>query len=292
MKGASYSIKDLEILSGIKAHTIRIWEKRYNLLVPDRTDTNIRYYSDNDLRKILNVSLLVRNGYRISRVAAWNEKKVADTVLEVSESKTSKNDYIERLMLLVINFDQSDFSRLTDEIIRQMGLEEAVPQVFFNLFARIGIYWQVGSVFPAQEHFVTYLFRQKLIGEIEKMGEDAPKGKTILFFLMENELHELSLLYYAYLARKYGYQVIYLGQSVPFSDLKKVSLQLKTDYVFSAFVNSIQKEDLESYLEDLKNVFDHHKIFITGGQVQFHTPELPRNVKVVKDFHDFKKYLT
>ena len=291
MKGASYTIKDLEILSGIKAHTIRIWEKRYNLLIPERTDTNIRYYNDNDLRKILNVSLLVRNNFRISRVAAWNEEKVAEMVLEVSELKTSKNDYVERLLLYMINFDHSGFIKLTDEIIREMGLEEAVPQVFFNLFARIGIYWQVGSVFPAQEHFVTYLFRQKLIAEIDKPQAVEQNGKTFLFFLMERELHELSLLYYAYLARKYGYQVIYLGQSVPFDDLKKVSLQVKTDYVFSAFVNSIQKEDLESYLEELKNVFNHHKIFITGGQVQFHTPDLPRNVKVVKDFHDFKKYL-
>jgi DNA-binding transcriptional MerR regulator len=291
MKGTGYSIKDLEILSGIKAHTIRIWEKRYNLLVPDRTDTNIRYYNDNDLRRILNVSLLVRNGFKISKVATWDDERIKSSVLEVSVSKTSKNDFVERLLLLMINFDNRGFIRLTDEIISEMGLEEAVPQVFFNLFIRIGTYWQVGSVFPAQEHFVTHIFRQKLMAEIDKLGLPDQSESTILFYLAENELHEVSLLYYAYLARKLNYQVIYLGQSVPFDDLKKMVVQMKIDYVFSAFINSIQKEELESYLNELKNIFGHQKIFITGGQVQHHHPVLPRNVKVVKDFHDFKKYL-
>jgi DNA-binding transcriptional MerR regulator len=278
-------------LSGIKAHTIRIWEKRYDLLRPERTDTNIRYYGDDDLRKMLNVALLVRNGFKISKIAAWDDEKVRDSILSVTESKTSESDYIDRLILSMINFDNISFIALINEIINKYGFEEAVEKVFFNLFTRIGTYWQVGSVFPAQEHNVTHIFRQKLIVEIDKLENSNKKKATFLFFLPENELHEISLLYYNFLAKKAGYQVIYLGQSVPFNDLQKLASQMKIDFIFTAFINSIQKEDLEKYLADLKGIFESQKVFITGGQLQFHDPKLPRNVKVVKNYREFKKYL-
>ena len=291
MKATGYSIKDLEVLSGIKAHTIRIWEKRYHLLEPKRTDTNIRFYSDDDLRKMLNVSLLVKNGFKISKVAKWAPEKIKENVLQVTGSKTSENDYIDRLMLHMINFDNISFSRLSDEIIGTLGLEDAVSKVFFEFFVRIGTYWMVGSVFPAQEHYVTNIFRQKLIAEIDKLGDESKKGTSILFFLPENEMHELSLLFYAYMAKKLGYNVIYLGQFVPYEDLLKIQEKVEVEHVFTAFINSIEKEELEQYLVDLKNLFDKQKVFITGWQLQIHQPELPRNVKIVKDYKDFNKYL-
>lgn len=291
MKEAGYSIKDLEVLSGIKAHTIRIWEKRYNLLEPDRTDTNIRYYSDDDLRKMLNVSLLVKNGFKISKVSDWDESKIKENVLEVTRQQTNESDYIERLLLHMVNFDNVSFGRLTDEIVSELGLEEAISKVFFDFFVRLGTYWQVGSVFPAQEHYVTNLFRQKLIAEIDKLGLESERDSSILFFLPEKELHELSLLFYSYLARKMGYNVIYLGQFVPFDDLKRIKEKIKVDYVFTAFINSVAKEELEQFLVDVKNLFDKQKIFITGWQLKIHEPALPRNVKMIKDYKDFKKYL-
>ncbi len=291
MKTAGYSIKDLEVLSGIKAHTIRIWEKRYNLLNPERTETNIRYYNDDDLRKILNVALLVKNGYKISKVSKWDEYKLRDSVLEVTRTKTSEGDYIDRLLLHMINFDNISFSRLTDEIMAALGFEDAVSKIFFDFFVKIGTYWQVGSVFPAQEHYVTHIIRQKLIAEIDKLGVDNERDASILFFLPEKEMHELSLLFYAYLARKMGYNVIYLGQFVPYEDLVKIQQMIKIDFVFTAFINSIPKEELEKYLADLKHLFAKQKVFITGWQLQIHEPELPRNVKIVKDYKEFKKYL-
>ncbi len=291
MKNTSYSIKDLEVLSGIKAHTIRIWEKRYNLLEPFRTETNIRYYDDNDLKRILNISLLVRNGYKISKVSVWDDERIKESVLKLNSSKVTGEDIIERLIMHMLNFENDEFSGLVNKTIEEFGLEEVVPRVFFELFIRIGTYWQVGSVFPAQEHFISNIIRQKIIAEIEKLKTDNKNGKSILFFLPENEWHELSLLYYSYLARKYDYQIYYLGQSLPFDDLEKISKQLQTDYVFVAFVNSVQKEDLENYLAGLKEIFSAQKIFITGGQIEVHNPDLPRNVKVVRNYHDFKKYL-
>lgn len=291
MQETSYSIKDLEVLSGIKAHTIRIWEKRYNLLVPQRTDTNIRFYTDDDLRKILNISLLVRHGFKISKVARWSDEKIREAILELTQSGSSESDYIDQLLMYMINFDDAGFTRVTNEVINKMGMEEAISKVFFQLFVGIGTFWQVGSIFPAQEHFVTNIFRQKLIVEIDKLETNNGKGTTILFYLPENEYHEISLLFYSYLAHKYGYHVIYLGQTVPFDDLKKIAAQIQIDYVFTAFIHSVEKEELENYLNELKNLFGHQKIFITGGQIQQYNPELPRNIKVIKDYHDFKKYL-
>jgi MerR family transcriptional regulator, light-induced transcriptional regulator len=291
MKDKGYSIKDLEVLSGIKAHTIRIWEKRYNLLIPERTDTNIRYYSDDDLRRMLNISLLVRTGYKISKVATWADEKIKEKVLEISKRKTSESEYIDRLILHMVNFDSRSFYKLTSDVIKELGLEDAVTKVFFEFFVRVGTYWQVGSVFPAQEHYVTNIFRQKLIAEIEKLGIGENRDATFLFFLPENELHEMSLLFYSYLALKMGYHVIYLGQFVPREDLEKIQKQVKIDYCFTAFINSVSKEDLENYLVSLKELFGKQKIFITGWQLQLHQPVLPRNVKIVKDYKEFKKFL-
>jgi methanogenic corrinoid protein MtbC1 len=191
----------------------------------------------------------------------------------------------------MVNFDNRSFYKLTSDVIKEMGLEDAVTKVFFEFFVRVGTYWQVGSVFPAQEHYVTNIFRQKLIAEIEKLGIGENRDATFLFFLPENELHEMSLLFYSYLALKMGYHVIYLGQFVPWEDLEKVQKQVKIDYCFTAFINSVSKEDLENYLVSLKELFGKQKIFITGWQLQLHQPALPRNVKIVKDYKEFKKFL-
>ncbi|MGM0620083.1 MAG: MerR family transcriptional regulator [Bacteroidota bacterium] len=290
MKEAGYSIKDLEVLSGIKAHTIRIWEKRYNLLIPKRTDTNIRFYSDKDLRKMLNVSMLVRNGFKISKVARMGENQIAEKILSLTSQKATESDYIDRLILQMVNFDNKGFYNLASEIIEDKGLEDAVSKIFFDFFVRVGTFWQVGSIFPAQEHYVSAIFRQKLIAEIDKLGIDSTRDSTILFFLPEGELHEMSLLFYSYLARKMGYNVIYLGQFVPFQDLNKIQEHVKIDFAFTAFINSVLKEDLENYLEQLKELFNDQKIFITGWQLQLHKPNIPRNVKIVKDYHEFKKF--
>lgn len=291
MKEQGYSIKDLEVLSGIKAHTIRIWEKRYDLLKPHRTETNIRCYTDDDLRRMLNVSMLVKNGFKISRIAELDDSEIKEKVLSVADGEVSEADYLERLMMHMLNFDNVGFYNLTNNAIENFGFEDAVFKVFFPLFERIGTFWQVGSIFPAQEHYVTSIFRQKVIAEIDKLGMNTWRNKNMLFFLPEDEMHEMSLLFYAYLAQKYGYNIIYLGQFVPFSDLKKIQEHKKIDYVFTSFINSLPKEELNDYLLNLKTLFNEQKIFITGYQVKLHSPELPRNVKIVKDYREFKRYL-
>lgn len=291
MKEAVYAIKDLEILSGIKMHTIRIWEKRYGLLTPNRTETNIRYYGDDDLRRLLNVSMLVKNGFKISKVASWSDEEIRDKVIEISKTKTGAADYIERFMLLLIEFDLAGFENLFNEVTGKYGFEEACSEVFFRLFERVGTYWQAGSVFPAQEHLVSNFYRQKLLVETDRLKVAAETAKAILFFLPEGEWHELGLLFYAYLAKKQGFRTIYLGQSVPFDDLARVNAKLELHSVFTSFVNPLSKEDLEDYLQQLKTVFSRQRVFITGLQVKEHNPALPRNFKTVKDYREFRKFL-
>ncbi len=291
MKTEGYTIKDLELLSGIKMHTIRIWEKRYNLLNPDRTDTNIRRYDDNDLRRLLNISLLTKSGIKISKVARWEKIQIKEKVLEITETKTSDTEYVDRFLIMMINFDNFGFEKLLKDILDKYDFEEAYFNIFFKLFERVGTYWQVGALFPAQEHYVINIFRQKIIAAIDQLDTSRKKSSTMVFFLSESELHEMSLLFYSYLAQKQGYNVIYLGQLVPFEDLEKLNSIKEVDFVFTAFVNSITKPDLEYYLSRLKSTFQKQKIFITGYQVQNIEPALPRNVKVVKNYKEFLKFL-
>lgn len=292
MKERLYSIRDLEILSGIKAHTIRIWEKRYNLLSPDRTETNIRLYSDYDLRKILNVAFLVNQGFKISRVCTWDDARIADEIINLQQENPDSESFMERLTVHLINFDGHSFTRLTEEIISLYGFDEAINRVFFPFFEKIGVFWQVGSIFPAQEHYISNLFRQKLIVEIDRLGPGSPAQDIMLFYLHENEMHELSLLYYSYLARKAGYQLYYLGQNIPIDDLRRLSSLERITSVFTIFINSIEKEELQHYLGDLKAIFAGRKVYISGLQVKNHDPVIPKDFHVIGSYLDFKKMIT
>ncbi len=278
-------------MSGIKAHTIRIWEKRYNLLDPDRTDTNIRLYSDNDLKRLLNISFLVYRGYKISKVSTWDEQKLSDEILKQQYANSDVDTYLDRMTVHMVNFDGYSFTRISDEIIQRYGFDEAIRTVFFPFFEKIGVFWQVGSIFPAQEHYISNLFRQKLIVEIDKLDSGLPDADIMLFYLHENEMHEISLLYYSYLARKKGFQVYYLGQNVPMVDLQRLGKVDSIKYVFTAFINSIERSELEKYLVEISKLFKDKKIMITGRQLNILTPQIPSEFSVIESYHDFDKFI-
>ena len=288
-----YSIKDLEHLSGIKAHTIRIWEKRYNLLDPDRTDTNIRSYSDADVRRILNVAMLVKSGYKISNVALFDEQKLQSEVIRINRSLTDPDKNIDQLLFLTVNLDSLGFENMMNLIISQNGFRKTIEQVIFPFFAKIGILWQTGSIFTAHEHFVSNLIRNRLIRETGNF-ESNEASKTVLFFLRENEWHELGLLYFNFLAAQAGLRCVYLGQSLPFEDLTNLltASKSKYDFVCTSFIHAIEKAELERYLANLSLVFNQNKILIAGRQVAIHKPKLPSNVAVVKNSNDFIRKVT
>ncbi len=285
----NYTIKDLETLSGIKAHTIRIWEKRYGLLEPERTTTNIRYYSDEELRKLLNVSMLVKHGYKISKVSVFDINQIHQEVLTLNEKSLSSQGIIDQLIVHMMNFDHKNIEYLLEQQIDKLGFEDTFMSVVFPLFEKIGVCWQTGSIFPAQEHFVSNITRHILIRASSAFGNHEASA-SVLFFLKKGELHELSLLFYQYLALKSGYRTIYLGQNVPFEDLTKLDGLQNFDRVFTAFTNGIEPEKLEEYIRKMSVIFKRKKVFVTGGQISQIKPQLPANVKVVTDVRTFKKY--
>ncbi|HKJ42911.1 MAG TPA: MerR family transcriptional regulator [Sunxiuqinia sp.] len=284
-----YTIKDLETLSGIKAHTIRIWEKRYNLLEPQRSTTNIRFYSDDELKKLLNVSMLVKHGFKISKVADFEAKQIHDEVLKLNQRPLSTEGLIDQLIVHMVNFDDKSFEQLLNQEIEKVGFENTFTSVIFPLFEKVGIYWQIGSIFPAQEHFVSNITRDLLIQASSEVKNHDSRF-TVLFFLKEGEMHELSLLFYNYLALKAGYKTVYLGQNVPFEDLLKIDGLQKIDLIFTAFINGIEPEELEEYLNKMDQAFKRKKVFVSGAQLAKHKPKLPSHFKIVTDLKSFKKY--
>lgn len=284
-----YTIKDLEVLSGIKAHTIRIWEKRYGLLQPKRSTTNIRFYSDDELKKLLNVSMLVKRGYKISKVADFDDSRIREEILKFTCKPLSADDVVGRLVVHMVNFDEESFEDLLNQQVATLGLEETTVSVIFPLFENIGINWQVGAIFPAQEHFVSNIVRQLFIKE-SLAYKNHQSEETVLFFLKEGELHELSLLFYNYIALKAGYRTIYLGQNVPLEDLVKIAAMKNFERVFTSFVNGIEPAALQAYLVKLETVFANKRVFISGAQISKNQPVIPAGFRFIPDIRSFKKY--
>lgn len=285
---AKYSIKDIEKLSGIKAHTIRIWEQRYNLLNPKRTKTNIRYYDDDDIKRILNVSILVKYGKKISHVSSYTDQELKEQVKNIA-SKFDQNTQLNELVVYMMEFDEYHFHNFFSEGVNELGIEKYYTDIIYPFLEKIGVLWQVGSISPAQEHFMSNLIRQKLISAIDDLnGVHNDKLPTYLLYLHEKELHEIGLLMYSFLLKKNGFKVTYLGQSVPFSDLESVVESANPSRIITSFINGITKKELEGYLEKLSKVGNNLDIFITGFQVKDKQPKLPKNITFVRDIQGFK----
>lgn len=276
---ASYSIKELENLSGIKAHTIRIWEKRYGIIKPARTDTNIRYYCDSELKKLLNISILNRYGMRISDISKLSEKEMNEKVLNVYSDSADAESSIENLVLAMVDMNEYKFDRVLSRYIMSEGFENTVLNIIFPFFEKIGLLWQTGAINPAHEHFVSNLFRQKLMVAIDNIAvPENSSAKKFILFLPEGEYHELALLFYNYLIKKSGKLVYYLGSSVPFNDLVETSKMVKSEYLFTSLTSSINIDDLKEYLKQLSLAYPSQKIFITGLVVKEILYDLPNNI--------------
>lgn len=286
-----YSIKDLERLTGIKAHTIRIWEKRYNVVSPERSDTNIRQYSDENLKKLLNIALLNRHGEKISRLATLSKHELREKVISLNVGLNTSSVQIEHLIISMIDLDEIKFESILNRSIIKNGFEDTLNNLLFPFFDRVGVLWQAGSINPAQEHFVSNMIRQKLFVAIDRIvPEDITGAERFVFFLHEKELHEIGLLFYSYIAKKWGMRIIYLGQIVPFNDLDKVYSKIQPDYFFTSFTSSMDEGWVENYIQKLSEALPRVKIFVSGMQVQG-IDELPQNVEKVRNTSEFKTRL-
>jgi MerR family transcriptional regulator, light-induced transcriptional regulator len=287
-----YSINDLEKITGIKAHTIRIWEKRYNVVNPERTDTNIRFYNDEDLKKLLNISSLNKHGIKISEIVKMTSRELCDKIMEISNKSNDYDNYINSLIISMIEIDEDKFEKVLSSAIIKMGFEKTITHIIYSFLNKVGILWQVGTINPAQEHFITNLIRQKIIIAID--GQDnspRPDAKTFLLFLPENELHEMGLLFYSYIIKKAGHKVIYLGQSVPLKDVLEIIKIRKADYIVTYFVAAFETRNIPEYLRIISEGFDNKEIFIAGYQVDQISENLPPNIKPLQDAEEFKSYL-
>ncbi|SFB57930.1 MerR family transcriptional regulator [Algoriphagus aquimarinus] len=287
---SNYSIKDLEQLSGIKAHTLRIWEQRYNLLNPKRTDTNIRYYDDVDLKLILNVAMLNTNGIKISKIAAMSSNDISQEIIRLTDQSMDHTDQIQALTICMIEMDEDRFEKVLSTNILKLGFEETVLDVIYPFLSKIGVLWQTGAINPAQEHFISNLIRQKLIVAIDgQMGKS--QGKTFMLFLPEGELHELSLLFSSYLIKKHGHKVIYLGQSTPQIDLISVYKIQQPDYLLTIITSSPTGDKVQDYVNMLGKEFSKSEIFISGLQALEQSLTIPSNIRLLTYAKEIKQVL-
>jgi MerR family transcriptional regulator, light-induced transcriptional regulator len=279
---STYSIKDLEQLSGIKAHTLRIWEQRYDILSPDRTDTNIRTYDDNDLKLVLNIALLKDHGYKISEISKMPPEELAKEVLLISDKQLNYPDQIHALTISMLDLDEERFEKIVSTNTLQFGFENMMINIIYPFLSRIGTLWITGSIGPAQEHFISNLIRQKLIVAIDGQLPSLRNGaKKYLLYLPEGEMHEISLLFANYIIRSRQNKVIYLGQSLPFSELGFAHGMHKPDYIFSVITSVPGQNEIQRYVYKLAKEFPDSKILLTGYQVVGQDIDCPDNVEII-----------
>jgi DNA-binding transcriptional MerR regulator len=291
-----FSIKDLENFSGIKAHTIRIWEKRYNVLEPTRTDTNIRLYDLESLQKLLNITLLHNHGYKISKISKYPEEKIPQLVREIISEKSAKNHAISAFKMAMINFDQAQFLKTYDDLLSEKSFREVFFEVFIPLITEVGLLWQSDTITPAHEHFISSLIQQKILVNTEKAQSLEPKMKDTVFvlYLPMNEIHELGLMYLNYEIVSHGYKSIYLGESVPLQNLHILNKYFDNITYLSYFTVEPNKEDLNQYVKEIKEkvLNENGKFWVTGRLAEFIDPShLNAQVKTFKTIKEITNEL-
>jgi DNA-binding transcriptional MerR regulator len=274
-----YSIKELEQLSGIKAHTIRIWEKRYTIISPERTSTNIRFYSDEDLKKIMNVSVLNSHGVKISRIAELSAEEIANKILALSDTQPEASIYIDQLVVAMVDLEEEKFEKILNALVNKVGFERSITEVVYPFMEKIGVLWQTGTITPAHEHFISNLIRQRLITAVAALPFASKKARTAILFLPEGELHEIGLLFYHYIARNRGFKTIYLGQSVPHDDLKVVYKIHQPVVLITSLVSTPAPKDFEKYINTLSQDFSKSSILASGLMLRNTAFRIPKNVK-------------
>ena len=293
----NFSIKDLENLTGIKAHTIRIWEKRYNLLSPDRSDTNIRNYSITSFQKLLNISYLNNNGLKISKIASLKEEEIPIKVREIASRGKAEDHAINALKVAMLNFDQVLFYNTYNNLLENKTFNAIFYTVFLPLLNEIGLLWQTNTITPAHEHFISVHIKQKILINIERLQSLAPKpvSKTYVLFLPDSEIHDIGLLFVNYELRSKGYHTIFLGESVPMESLTDVLDYFDEITFVSYFTVYPIEEEITSYLENFSELLLKKKnsnLFLLGTQLaDYSDKKLPKGISIYKSIENLVKDL-
>ncbi|HOW32251.1 MAG TPA: MerR family transcriptional regulator [Bacteroidales bacterium] len=289
----SYSIKDLEKITGIKAHTIRIWEKRYHVVSPQRTNTNIRYYTDDDLKHLLNIAILNRYGYKISGIVNMNSDEINKLIIDITVHETDYDSLIESFFIAMVEYDEMRFEKALNNAIIKLGFESAIINVIYPFLSRVGVLWQTGTVIPGQEHFVTNLIRQKFILAVDSIHAGVRNHpKLFIIFLPENEYHELGLLFTHYLIKKSGHNAIYLGANVPLPDVEQLASLKRPDFLFTIIATSLPVEELNTFVSIISGFLPKGKVLLASvPSITEQIEVVPDNVILMKSIPQFTTFL-
>lgn len=288
----NFSIKEVEVLTGIKPHTLRIWEQRYGIPLPNRTATNIRYYTDEDLKLLLNVAMLNRKGYKISKITKMTKGELDQLVMDIALNSQDETIHLEALIKAMFNLDETRFIQVFQSSVEQIGFEKSFTKLVFPLLSRIGIMWQTGSVNPVYEHFITHIIRLKLYVATEALPAiNLELAKKFILFLPSFETHELTLLYANYLIRAAGHHTNYLGPNLPLNDLNPVMKIYKADYMLTVLTSPITNQTPLQIANKLYGDFPKTTVLMAGSQLMQPNIYYPPNTKLVSSFEDFSSFL-
>lgn len=287
-----FTIKDLENLSGIKAHTIRIWEQRYSFLKPQRTNTNIRYYSNDDLKTILNISILNKYGFKISHINKMSAADVQARVAELNIAGAQLQRIVNELIQSMVDLDTIAFEKVLEKQISTNGIEKTIIKIVFPFFERIGILWQTGHINPAQEHLTSNIIRQKLIVGIDQAKPILKVNKSFLLFLPEREHHELGLLLVYYLLKKRGAEVSYIGANVPLKDAQFVAEAKRPDYVYIHLTSTSPGFIFPKFLSSIVEKIPKPKLIISGYPTAGYKKTLPKNVEFKHTLSELVEFIS
>ncbi len=287
----AFTIKDLENLSGIKAHTIRIWEQRYNFLKPSRTETNIRYYCNQELKTVLNISLLNKYGYKISHINKMSEQELKSKVISLADKDAQQERIVNDLIAYMIDFDFERFEQVLDTYILTKDIDKTINHIVFPFLERIGILWMTNHIHAAQEHLVTNIIRQKLIVGIEGVMTPIIVNKTVVLFLPEGEYHEMGLLYVYYLLKKHGVRVLYLGSDLPLKDVEFVCKYKKPDFLYSHMTAVSGNFHLEKFLRQLNQSVPHIPLVLSGQLARTQLRKIPPGVSFRRSLPEVLEFI-
>jgi MerR family transcriptional regulator, light-induced transcriptional regulator len=287
-----FTIKDLENLSGIKAHTIRMWEQRYNFLKPQRTDTNIRYYSNEDLKMILNIALLNKCGYKLCHLDRMQPDEICARILSLSDKLAVQERIVNDMVKQMVELETDKFEAIVNKYIQTHGIEKTVHEIIFPYLEKIGILWQTGHIMPAQEHFVSNIIRQKLIVAIDSAIPEQQSTKKAVLFLPEGEHHELGLLFLYYLLKRRGIKVTYLGANVPIGDVENVVEVIKPDIGFIHLTSTCPNFNFDRLICNIPSRLGSLPVVISGLPTHKYCKELPSSVSFIKSLSEITAFIS
>ena len=287
----SFTIKDLENISGIKAHTIRIWEQRYQFLKPNRTDTNIRFYNNEELKKVLNISLLNKYGFKISHLDKMNDGEIAEKILSLTQLEAQQERIVNELVESMIDVNLEKLEQILDSYIQSKGIERAITQIIFPFMEKVGILWVTNHINPAQEHIVTNIIRQKLIVGIDSVVSEIKVNKSVLLFLPEGEFHELGVLFVNYLLKSKGVPTIYLGANVPLRDVEYLVKLKKPSYIYSHLTSVGKSFNFDKFLLNLTKKFADTPIVLSGLLTNTYEKKIPPQINFKKTLSEVMEFV-